>query len=93
MFDIFGKYAYWKAIKYFALSPSTEVYVNELAKILNLSTGRCSQILRDMTLFGILEKKELGKAHYYKLKNNYLTNELKRFVGIYQIYDTVFCNK
>ena len=87
MFDLFGKYAYWKVIKYFALNPSTEVYVNELAKILNLSTGRCSQILRDLSLFGILVKKDLGKAHYYNLNDNYLTNELKRFVGIYQIYD------
>jgi len=93
MFDLFGRYAYWKVIKYFTLNPSTEVYVNELAKILNLSTGSCSQILRDLSLFGILEKKDLGKAHYYNINNNYLTNELKRFVGIYQIYENEIVKK
>ena len=87
MFDLFGKYAYWKVIKYFAQNPSTEVYVNELAEILNLSTGSCSQILRDLSLFGILKKKDLGKAYYYYLNNNYLTNELKRFIGVYKIYE------
>ena len=44
-------------------------------------------------LFGILEKKELGKAHYYDLNNNYLTNELKRFMGIYQIYENEIVKK
>ena len=62
MFDLFGKYAYWKVIKYFALNPLKEVYVNELAKILNLSTGSCSQILRDLSLFGIFEKKMQVRA-------------------------------
>ena len=93
MFDIFEKYAYWKVIKYFTLNPSTEVYVNEIAKILNLSTGRCSQILRDQSTFGILEKKNRGKAHYYNLNNNYLTNELKRLVGLYQIYENEIVRK
>jgi len=93
MFDLFGKYAYWKVIKHFTLNPSTEVYVNELAKIIHLSTGSCSQILRDLSLFGILKKKDLGKANYYYLNNNYLTNELKRFVGIYRIYENEIVKK
>ena len=93
MFDIFEKYAYWKVIKYFALHSTSDIYVNKLAREINLSSGMCSQILRDLVLFGILDMKKLGNAHYYKLKINYLTNELKRMIGIVQLYKNEIVDK
>jgi predicted nucleotidyltransferase len=93
MIELFDKYASWKILKHFALEPSEQIYVNKLAKKLNLSVGICSKILREFQTFGILEKKELGQAHYYKLRDNYFTKELKRFVGMFQIYNIKLIKK
>jgi len=93
MFDFFAKYAYWKVLRYFALNSSSKVYVNELSHKLGLSAGMCSLILRELAASGILAKKELGNAHYYNLKENYFTTELKRFIGLFQIYRTGLVEK
>lgn len=84
---LFDKYSTWKLLRFFALNPSSEVYVNEIAKKIDISTGMCSNILRELETFGLLNKKVMGLAHYYKLSDNFLTNELKRFIGLFQIYE------
>ncbi|RKX72469.1 hypothetical protein DRP43_00705 [candidate division TA06 bacterium] len=86
MIELFNKYAPWKILRYFALHPSKGVYVKEIAKKLNLSAGICSKILRELLELQILEKNNLGQAHYYKLADNYITKELKRFIGLSLIY-------
>jgi len=93
MTELFDKYASWKILHYFALNTSKEVYVKEIAKKLNLSPGICSKILRELLKLEILEKRSLGQAHYYKLANNYLTNELKRFIGLFTIHETGLVHK
>ncbi len=85
MFDFFSKYAYWKVLRYFALNSSSKVYVNELSRKLIISAGMCSIILRELAASKILVKKKRGTAHFYCLENNYLTNELKRFIGLFHI--------
>jgi predicted nucleotidyltransferase len=85
--DIFDKYAAWKILYYFALHPDSEFYTNELARKLKLSYGICSILLRKFERFGILTKRILGRAHYYRLKDGFLTMELKRFICISQIYE------
>jgi len=56
MIKLFDKYASWKVLRYFALHPSEEVYVKEIAKKLNLSSGTCSKALRELLESQILEK-------------------------------------
>ncbi len=95
MIKLFNKYASWKILQYFALHPSKEVYVKEIAKKLNLSPGICSKTLRELLESQILEKKSLGlgQAHYYKLTDNYITNELKRFIGLSLIHEAGLVEK
>ncbi|OIP12042.1 MAG: hypothetical protein COS15_00015 [Caldiserica bacterium CG02_land_8_20_14_3_00_36_38] len=93
MVELFDKYASWKILHYFALNTSKEVYVKEIAKKLDLSPGICSKTLRELLKLEILEKRSSGQAHYYRLANNYLTNELKRFIGLFTIHETRLVNK
>ena len=85
--DIFNKYAAWKILYYFSLHPDSEFYTNELARKLDLSYGICSILLRNFERSGILTKRILGRAHYYKLKDGFFNKELKRFIGISHIYE------
>ena len=80
--DLFSLNSYWKVLQYFCLHPSSEMYVNEVASRLGLSAGMCSRVLRDLKEIGMVEKEELGKAHYYHLVDNYITRTLKRYVGL-----------
>jgi predicted nucleotidyltransferase len=95
MNELFNKYASWQILQYFALNPTKEVYVKEIAKNLSLSPSICSKTLRELLKSGILEKRSSGQgqAHYYKLSNNYLTKELKRFIGLFMIHEAGLVNK
>ncbi|MEF3245622.1 MAG: nucleotidyltransferase domain-containing protein [Caldisericaceae bacterium] len=85
MNELFDKYASWQLLRYFALNPTKEVYVNEITEKLSLSSHICSKTLKELLRLHILEKRNLGREHYYKLANNYLTKELKRFIGLFMI--------
>lgn len=93
MKDLFDRYVPWKILWYFATHPTTQTYVKELARKLDISSGMCSNVLRELEKEGILERKELGKAHYYRLKGSYLTRELKRFVGLALIKESGMVEK
>jgi hypothetical protein len=93
MAELFERYASWKILKYYALNSSKEVYLKELSRILNISPGICSKTLRELLKLEILEKRSLGREHYYKLANNYLTNELKRFIGLFTIHEAGLVHK
>jgi len=86
--ELFDKYVSWKILQYFALNPTKEVYVKEIAKKLDLSTGICSKTLRELLKLEILEKRSSGQAHYYRLGNNYIAKELKCFIGLFTIHET-----
>ena len=86
MNELFDRYAYWRVLRYFALNSLEGVYVKELARKLELSAGICSQALRELENAGFLERTVLGQAHYYRLRESYLTTELKRFVGYFHIF-------
>jgi predicted nucleotidyltransferase len=93
MNELFDRYASWQILQYFALNPTKEAYVNEIAEKLSLSSGICSKTLKELLELNILEKRKLGREHYYKLANNYLTKELKRFIGLFMIHEAGLVNK
>ena len=84
--NIFDKNAFWKVLNHLALNPSTSYYVNGLSRELDISAGMSSQVLREMEGLGLVGMKKRGNAHFYKLRENYLTTEIKRFSGLYGIY-------
>lgn len=86
MIEMFEKYAYWKIFQYFSSNPTKEVYVKGLSDEIDLSLGTCSTVLRDLEKMGILEMREMGQAHFYKLKDDYLTKEMKRFVALFILH-------
>jgi len=86
MFPILDKYAYWKVLANFSRHPKTLVYVNELARVLAISKGLCSNIPRDLSQEGIFNCRRLGISHCYLHEENYLTYQLKRFVPIMQLH-------
>ena len=81
-YDLLGLNAHWKVLRYFCLYPSSELYVNRVAFELGLSTGMCSIVLRDLERIGVMSRRELGRAHYYRLVDNYMTRALKRYIGL-----------
>lgn len=54
--------------------------MQELARKLGLSAGMCSSVLKELEASAMVSSRELGKAHYYKLSDNYLTRALKQLV-------------
>ena len=80
MKDMFSKFVPWKIMRFLCLNPTTEVYVQELSRKLHLSAGMCSSVLKELEASGMVSSRELGKAHYYKLSDNYLTRALKQLV-------------
>ena len=87
MKELFEKYAPWKILRHFALNSATEFHVKELARILKMSPGTCSVMLRNFESEGILKSKKLGTGHFYRLDENYLTREMKRFIGVSWIFE------
>lgn len=93
MKELFEKYAPWKILRHIALNSGTEYHVKELARVLKMSPGTCSVMLRKFEADGILKSKKLGTGHFYRLDENYLTVEMKRFIGISWIYETGMANE
>ena len=95
MVELLDRYVSWKILQYFVLHSSKEGYVKEIAKKLDLSTGIYSKTLRELLKLEVLEKRSLGlgQAHYYKLANNYIANELKRFIGLFTIHEAGLVNE
>lgn len=88
MRELFEKYAPWKILRHLALNSGTEYHVKELARVLKMSPGTCSVMLRKFEADGILKSKKLGTGHFYRLNDNYLTREMKRFVGMSWIFES-----
>ena len=88
MRELFEKYAPWKILRHFALNSGTEYHVKELARVLKMSPGTCSVMLRKFEADGILKSRKLGTGHFYRLDENYLTVEMKRFIGMSWIFET-----
>ena len=81
---------------YFFLHDHAEMYVNEMARRLNLDDGNLSRKLRELEKEGILKSREKGKERFYSLNANYpLLNEYKRIilktVGIEKILREALC--
>ena len=88
MKELFDKFAPWKILRHLALNSGTEFHVKELARILKTSSGTCSVQLRNFEAEGILKSKKLGTGHFYRFEDNFLTRELKRFIGLSWIFDS-----
>ena len=88
MKKLFTKYAPWKILTHFAAHPDSEFYVNEIARKLNLSYGMCSISLRELQKNGWFTRRELGRAHYYRINDNYMTRKFKQFVSLHSIFES-----
>ena len=88
MQKLFKNYVPWKILRHFATYPDSEFYVNQLARELGLSYGMCSISLRALQREGWFTKRELGRAHYYRINDNFMTRELKQFVSLHSIYES-----
>ena len=88
MKELFEKYAPWKILHHLALNSGRDFHVKELARILNMSPGTCSVLLRNFETDGILKSKKLGTGHFYRYEDNFLTREIKRFIGMSWIFDS-----
>ena len=88
MNELFDQYAYWKILRHFAMNPTRDIYVKELAKTLGISAGMSSTALRNMESWGLLTRRKVGQTHLYRLDDNYLTTGLKRFLGLFHIFQS-----
>jgi len=75
-------------LEWFSRNPSTKIYVNELSRTVQLSNASCSRILNLLERKGLLEREELGRAHYYMMRDNYITREIKRFFLILRLHES-----
>lgn len=85
---LLGENATVKILEWFSRNPSNKVYVNELSRIVNLSNASCSRLLNLLENKGLLIREKMGNAHYYALKDNYVTREMKRFFLMIRIYES-----
>jgi len=75
-----------RVMEWFSRNPGKRVYVNELSRLIHLSNASCSRSLNLLEKKKILEMERIGKAHYYRLIDNYATRELKRFFFILRLH-------
>ena len=88
MQKLFKSYAPWKILSHYAIHPDSEFYVNQLARELDLSYGMCSITMRALHKKGWFTKQELGRAHYYRLSDNFMTREFKQFFSLHLIHES-----
>ncbi len=83
-----------KILSYFMLQQGSEVYVNDLARTLNVESGNLTRKLLALEKEGILKNRWQGKQRYYSLNKSFpLLKEYKNIVlktlGLEQILKTV----
>lgn len=93
MNEIFNRYAYWKILTYFLKKPSTEVYVRELARILEMSPASTNAALNYFYKLNILNKAKRGPAHFYSLNNDIpLVQAIKKMWSLFVLEELDFVN-
>lgn len=85
---LLGENATIKVLEWFSRNPSKKVFVNELSRTIPLSNASCSRILNRLVRKDLLIKEELGRAHYYQLKDHYATREMKRFFMLLRLHES-----
>lgn len=66
---------------YFMLHEGTELYVNEMARLLSVDQGNLDRKLKELEKEGILKSELRGKERYYSLNPSFpLLTEYKRIV-------------
>ena len=66
---------------YFMLHEVTELYVNEMARLLSLDQGNLDRKLKELEREGILKSRKRGKERYYSLNSSFpLLQEYKKIV-------------
>ena len=70
-----------EVLSFFTLHPEAELYINELARRLNLDSGNLTRKLGDLEKEGILASEQRGKQRYYFLNSNFpLLDEYKKII-------------
>jgi len=66
---------------YFMLHEHAEMYVQEMARRLQLDDGNLAKKLRELEMEGILKSRERGRERYYSLDNSFpLLKEYKQII-------------
>jgi hypothetical protein len=77
---------YWKILNLFSKKPSKSFFVNEIARILNISTSASSITCKKLNKDEILLKNKKGNMVFYSLNNNFLTREVKKYIFLSDLY-------
>ena len=72
-------------LKEFLEKPNKKIHVRGYAKCIKVTPATASKILKIFAEKNILEREEIQNIHFYKLKNNQLTRDLKIFYNIQKI--------
>jgi predicted nucleotidyltransferase len=85
---LMGENATARILEWFSKNPSGSIHVNELARRIDLSNASCSRILNHLERKGLLVREMKGNAHFYSLKDNYVTTEMKRFFILLRLHES-----
>jgi predicted nucleotidyltransferase len=77
-----------RILEWFTRNSTRSIHVNELAREIGLSNASCSRILNNLERKGILVRRQIGNAHLYSLKDNYVTRETKRFFVLLRLHES-----
>ncbi len=94
MIELFEKYVNWKILAHFLKNPTTQYYVKELSRVLNVSPGSVSITVKKFEKDDLLVREEIGQTHLYKLNQEYLAvTSLKKSYSLIRIIEANFNNR
>lgn len=78
----------WSVLEHFLLFPNSRFHINELARILKMSTYAAQKFCVLYAKEGLLERRIVGNIHQYGLRqNDARARALKLFIGPYLVAD------
>jgi predicted nucleotidyltransferase len=79
MLKIWTKITGFKILSFFLLNPSKKIYINELARELNVSSSSVMTYCKNYYLENVLKKENFANSIFYSLNNkNIFTKQLKK---------------
>jgi len=83
-----NKFKGWSVLEHFLLFPNSWFHINQLARILKISTSAAQKFCALYFKDGLLDKQEIGNVHQYRLRqNDARIRSLKLFIGPYLVAD------
>jgi predicted nucleotidyltransferase len=70
-----------QVLSYFFLHPEAEMYINEIARRLDLDSGNLTRKLKEIEVEGILKSEQRGNQRYYMINSDYpLIEQYKKII-------------